>query len=187
MCSWSTTWTLKYITQPKQLNQNMLTDRLQYISKPLLLTQCESPGCAVLEMLSPTINTLVFVIWFEKWVCCVSRCEKWVDYSGDRTQPRGEQVCGELDLHVLFAYDAHCWENLDDLRHHAGLFGINGPGQQQQAPLVSQNPLQTILSTYEREKKWIKQVHWVSFNESICIHGELTCELKMNYAKHLLI
>lgn len=50
-----------------------------------------------------------------------------------------------VNLHVFLSNDADSWEDLDDLCHHTGLFWVNGPGQEMQASLISQNPLQSIL------------------------------------------
>lgn len=47
--------------------------------------------------------------------------------------------------HVFLSDDAESRQDLDNLRHHAGLFGVDRSGQQQQAPLISQNPLQPVL------------------------------------------
>lgn len=46
-----------------------------------------------------------------------------------------------VNLHVFLSNDTDSWEDLDDLSHHTGLFGVNGPGQEKQAPLIFQNPL----------------------------------------------
>lgn len=50
-----------------------------------------------------------------------------------------------VNLHVFLSDNAERRENFNNLRHHAGLFGVNRPSQQQKASLISQDPLQSIL------------------------------------------
>lgn len=50
-----------------------------------------------------------------------------------------------MDLHVFFSNNTEGRENFDNLCHHVCLFGVNGSCQQQQAPLISQDPLQSVL------------------------------------------
>lgn len=51
----------------------------------------------------------------------------------------------EVHSHVFLSDNAERRENFNSLRHHAGLFGVNRSSQQQQASLISQDPLQSIL------------------------------------------
>lgn len=50
-----------------------------------------------------------------------------------------------VNLHVFLSNNAERRENFNSLRHHAGLFGVNRSSQQQQASLISQDPLQSVL------------------------------------------
>lgn len=66
-----------------------------------------------------------------------------------------------VNLHVFLSNDTDSWEDLDDLSHHTGLFGVNGPGQEKQASLISQNPLQSILQgKMEIMMNWAKSGLW---------------------------
>lgn len=80
-------------------------------------------------------------------------------------------VIRQLDnLHVFFSDNTEGRENLDDLCHHVGLFGVDGSCQQQQAPLISQDPLQSILWAMTG-RRWGGEKGWLGINnESICIH-----------------
>lgn len=51
----------------------------------------------------------------------------------------------DVNLHVFLSNNTESRENFDNLCHHVGLFGVNRSCQQQQAPLISQDPLQSIL------------------------------------------
>lgn len=51
----------------------------------------------------------------------------------------------DVHLHVFLSDNAERRENFNNLRHHAGLFGVDRSCQKQQTSLISQDPLQSIL------------------------------------------
>lgn len=75
-----------------------------------------------------------------------------------------------VNLHVFLSDNAECRENFNNLRHHAGLFGVNCSSQKKQASLISQDPLQSIL--------WKRQ--WLGHLYSM---RTLTLSEKMNITK----
>lgn len=75
-----------------------------------------------------------------------------------------------INLHVFLSDNAECRKNFNNLRHHAGLFGVNCSSQKQQASLISQDPLQSIL--------WKRQ--WLGHLYSM---RTLTLSEKMNITK----
>lgn len=86
-----------------------------------------------------------------------------------------------FDLHVLLSDNTERREDFDNLCHHVGLFGVDRSRQQQQAPLISQDPLQAVLSDGEekgRKGGRRRKVRWVLVNESILIHGKLSLQVK---------
>lgn len=56
-------------------------------------------------------------------------------------------------LHVFLSNNTEGRENLDSLCHHVGLFGVNRSCQQQQAPFISQDSLQSILCDTEGRRR----------------------------------
>lgn len=76
---------------------------------------------------------------------CVCR-HLWLDF--DRL-PTHVNVMS-LNLHVFLSDDAASGEDFDNLCHHAGLFGVNRSSQQRQTPLISQDPLQSILRAQKK-------------------------------------
>lgn len=51
----------------------------------------------------------------------------------------------DVHLHVFLSNNAERRENFNNLCHHTGLFGVDRSSQKQQTPLISQDPLQSIL------------------------------------------
>lgn len=79
-----------------------------------------------------------------------------------------------MNSHVLLSYDADGRQDLDYLGHHAGLFGINGSGEEQETPFIAKNPLQAILQEKTNVHIWPRSGHsLILFTESIEIHRGL--------------